>query len=257
METRSNTLPGLRRGTLLALAAVVPLVVCWAFSTVRDAVGSTTVVLVLVLVVVACAATGDRVAGIVAALSSGLWFDVLLTEPYGRLDIWHAEDVEATLLLLVAGIGVSELAAWGGRAQARLGRRAGYLDGVLGVADLIASPQATPEALQRLCSDQIVRVLGIDACRYVPATTRGQAPPPVRLEHDGTVTARGRPVDVDRDGLPIHDEIGLDATASGTLVGRFLLTASTRTARPTIERRRVPIVLADQVAAAAARSGGA
>ena len=177
METRSNTLPGLRRGTLLALAAVVPLVVCWAFSTVRDAVGSTTVVLVLVLVVVACAATGDRVAGIVAALSSGLWFDVLLTEPYGRLDIWHAEDVEATLLLLVAGIGVSELAAWGGRAQARLGRRAGYLDGVLGVADLIASPQATPEALQRLCSDQIVRVLGIDAAGTCPP------PPEVRRRH--------------------------------------------------------------------------
>lgn len=198
--------------------------------------------------------TGSR--GIAAALSSGLWFDVLLTEPYGRLDIWQAEDIEATVLLLAVGIGVSELAAWGGRQQARLGRRAGYLDGVLGIADLVASPQATPEALERLCCEQITRVLGIDACRYVASPTPGQAPPAVRLEHDGSVTVRGHAVDVERDGLPIHDEIGLDVRVSGTLVGRFLLTASTRAVRPSVEQRRVAILLADQVAAAAAQAGG-
>ena len=32
-----------------------------------------------------------------------------------------------------------------------------------------------------------------------------QAPPAVRLEHNGSVTVRGRPVDVERDGLPVHD----------------------------------------------------
>jgi hypothetical protein len=42
--------------------------------------------LALVLLVVAAAATGIRSAGIVAALSSALWFD-FLTQPYPRFTI--------------------------------------------------------------------------------------------------------------------------------------------------------------------------
>jgi K+-sensing histidine kinase KdpD len=237
------------RALLLSLALAVPLLVCWVFSGVRDSVTATTVALVLVLVVVACAATGDRTAGVLAALSSGAWFDVFMTEPYGRLEIHDPDDLEATVLLLLVGVGVSELAAWGARQQARLARRAGYLDGVLGVADIVAAPNASPDELVRHCCDQLVQILGIDGCRYVAATTRGQAPPTARLEHDGTVTLRGHPVDVERDGLPLHDEIGLDVRDAGTLVGQFRLASSTRAAHPTIEQRRVAVLLADQVAA--------
>ena len=55
---------------------------------------------------------------------------------------------------------------------------------------------------------------------------------------------------MDRDGLPTDDLIALDVTDHGTNHGRLLLTASTRRVRPTVEQRRVVVLLADQVAAA-------
>ena len=52
---------------------------------------------------------------------------------------------------------------------------------------------------------------------------------------------------VDRDGLPTDDDIALLVTRSGTTVGHFLLTSASHIARPTLEQRKVAILLADQV----------
>ena len=68
-------------------AAVLPLVTCAILAGFRDDVTSATSALILVLWVVAAAASGDRVAGVVAALSGGIWFDFFLTEPYQRFTI--------------------------------------------------------------------------------------------------------------------------------------------------------------------------
>ena len=125
--------------TAVRVAAVVaPFLTCAVLSTVRDDVTPATAVLVLVVWVVAAAATGDRWAGVVAALASGAWYDFFLTEPYQRFTISDPDDVEATVLLVVISLAVTEIALWGHRQQVRAARRSGYLDGVLGAARAVS-----------------------------------------------------------------------------------------------------------------------
>jgi len=235
-------------------AAIVPLAVCAGLGAVRDGVTDATAALVLVLVVVAAAATGARLAGFVAALSSGVWFDFFLTEPFGSLKITDRDDLEGTVLLLLVGAAVTEIALWGRRQQARASRRAGYLDGVFGTADVVALQQESTQALTDHVCRQIVEILAIDACRFERAgATTGSN---VTLDRDGSVTQLGHEVDVDRDGLPTDDLIALEVQHGGISRGHFLLTASTRIVRPSREQRRVVVLLADQVGAALAVVAG-
>ena len=231
---------------VLAAAFAGPLVVAAALGAVREQVTSTTAALVLVVLVVAAGSTGIRAAGIVAALSAGAWFDYFLTQPYGSLKVDAPDDVQAAALLLVVGVLVTELALRGRRRQARASRQAGYLAGVLATADAVAH-RASPDELARGVARQIVDVLGIDACRYEPAGAASTC----TLHRDGSVTRLGHPVDVDRHGLPTDDVVVVDVGAHAGR-GRFVLTATTSLVRPSLEQRRVAVLLADQVAMAPA-----
>ena len=55
----------------------------------------------------------------------------LLTQPYGKPTIHSAADVQTTVLLLVIGVAVTELASWGRRQQSRASQQQGYLEGIL------------------------------------------------------------------------------------------------------------------------------
>ncbi len=66
------------------------------------------------------------------------------------------------------------------------------------------------------------------------------------LDHQGLVTRQGHLVNVERDGLPTDNEIALPVTRAGIPLGAFLLTASARIVRPTLEQRKVAVLLADQ-----------
>lgn len=241
------------RGLFLLFAVFAPVVLAAALGAVKSNVTNATAVLVLVLFVVAMAASGDRLAGVASALSSALWFDFFLTEPYRNFTIDDPNDLEDALLLVVVGAAVTELALWGRRQQGRASRRAGYLDGVLQTAEVVASRNSTRQDLVRRVEHQIVDVLGIDRCRFVPDD---DVPPrtPV-IQHDGTVSRRGSSVDVEREGLPSDEEIGLAVRAAGVSHGHFLLTAASRVARPSLEQRRVAVLLADQVGTYVAESG--
>jgi K+-sensing histidine kinase KdpD len=242
-----------RRPVLRIGAAVAPLAACSLLAVVRDSVTQATAALVLVLIVVAVAATGDRVAGMVAAVSSGVWFDFFLTQPYGTFVITDSNDVEVVVLLVLVGSAVAELALWGLRQQSRASRRSGYLDGVLRAAAIATERQNSPQALIGLVTDEIVDVLGVDAGRFVPGapiTSRAAV-----LEQSGLVSRHGRMLDVERDGLPTDGEIALLVSHGGASVGQFMLTASTRVVRPSIEQRKVAVLLADQVATAHAAHG--
>ena len=140
-------------------------VVLFAF---RESITNATAVLVLVLFVVAMAASGDRLAGVLAALSSGVWFDFFLTEPYQQFVIDDPNDVEAAVLLVLVGAAVTELALWGRRQQDRAGRRAGYLDGVLQTAEIAAGHEVPQDESISRVGQQIQTVLELDRCRYVP-----------------------------------------------------------------------------------------
>ena len=148
-------------------AVVLPLVSCAILSTFRDTITAATAVLILVLWVVAAAASGDRLAGLLAAVSGGVWFDFFLTEPYQRFTIADSDDIEATVLLVVIGACVTEIALWGHRQQGRAARRSGYLEGVLGTAKVVSEGDTPPSALIEIVARQITDVLGADTCRFV------------------------------------------------------------------------------------------
>lgn len=232
------------RSAVIAAAAIGPLVASAVLASVRDGVTAATAVLILVLMVVSAASTGDRVAGIVAALSGGVWFDFLLTEPYGTLAINDPNDVEAAILLVVIGAAVTEVALWGHRQQARANRRTGYLDGVLGTAEIVALRQQTPEALTTHIAEQIREVLGVARCTFVPGPVRDRRI--AVLDHEGLVTRHDHVVDVDRDGLPTDDHTALLVRPGEHALGHFLIVAAADIARPTLEQRRVAVLLADQ-----------
>jgi hypothetical protein len=236
------------RSTVITAAAVVPLAVSGVLALFRDSLAPTTSVLILVLVVVAAAATGDRAAGVVAALSSGAWFDFFLTQPYSRFTINESDDLQATVLLVLVGLGVTELALWGRRQQARASRSAGYLEGVIGTSVLISSEQVSPQELTGHVARQVVELLGIDTCRFVPGL--GPAPRAAVLDRNGQVVRRGRLVDVAQDGFPTEEEVALPVVDGDVVHGHFVLASGSHIARPTSEQLRVAVVLAGQVGAA-------
>lgn len=225
--------------------AAIPLVLAAAMASVRGHVPNATAILVLVLFVVVVAASGDRLAGIVAALSSGLWFDFFLTAPYHQFAISHPSDIGNAVLLVLVGVAVTELALWGRRQQGRAGRRAGYLEGVLRTAELGAGSGSTEEEFTHRVADQIQDVLLVDRCRFVALAEPSPQTP--RINHDGSVTRHGVPIDVERDGLPTDDEIALVVRKRGITCGHYMITAASRVVRPSLEQRKVAVLLADQV----------
>lgn len=222
-------------GSVRVVAVAAPVVVAAAAGLV---LAGTSAALVLVLVIVAVGAAGDRVAGVLAALSAAAAFDFFLAAPYYQFAIFGRDDVETAVLLLAIGIAVTEISLWGRRQQSQSGRREGYLTGVAHAARMAADGSrdlvTTVEAM-------IADVLDLDDVRYEPSATRRTDRPVI--DRDGVVHWRGHAVDVAREGLPTMDVIELPAGD-----GRFLLTASSRVRRPTREQMLVAVTLAEQVA---------
>ena len=237
------------RPWLLVASVVVPLAVAALLSLVRDQVSTAAGVLVLVLVVVAASSTGVRLAGFLAALSSGVFFDLFLTQPYGTLAVSNPDDVEALVLLLAVGLAVTELALWGRRQQAGASRRLGYLDGVLSTAEKIAAQDPDPADLVALVGTEITGLLALDGCRYAPVAPHLR----VVVQPDGHLRSGERLLDVERHGLPTDEEILLPVRSAGQAVGGFVLTSASRVRYPTPEQLRVAVLLADQVGTVVAK----
>ena len=241
------------RSWVVTAAAVAPLLACVVLAVFRDTITAATAVLVLVLLVVGAASTGVRLAGIVAAASGAVWFDYFLTKPYETLAINDRNDVEAAVLLVLIGLAVTEVALWGHRQQARANRRAGYLDGVLGTAEIVTLQQDSPDSLVRHVAEQIKQILDVGRCAFVAGPVHDARVP--RLDHHGRVWRGDRQVDVDRDGLPTDDNIALPVARADVTLGHFLITAASDIARPTMEQRKVAVLLADQVGSVLTRPG--
>ncbi len=122
---RPNVQPWLSRDRLALVAGLAaPIALTAALVPFRDRVANTDAALALILVVVAVAAAGNRLAGIAAAVSAAAWFDFFLTKPYEHFSITRAADVWTTVLLLVIGAVVTEIAVWGRRQYAAASRAA-------------------------------------------------------------------------------------------------------------------------------------
>ncbi len=233
-----------------AAAVLAPLLTCAVLSTVRGSVTPATSALVLVLWVVAAAASGDRVAGVAAAVSGAAWFDFFLTRPFHRFTINDRDDVEATVLLVLISLAVTEVALWGHRRQVESSRRSGYLDGVLGVSRAVVEGDVPVAAVVEVVARQIGEALDADTCRYVAGPVHDARI--AVLDHDGVLTRRDRLVDVERSGLPTDEYVAVPVRRGSRVVGHFLVAATSRVAYPGSEQRRVAVLLADQIASAVA-----
>jgi hypothetical protein len=243
-----------RRNVALAAGVAGPLAAAVALVPFRDRLANTNAALVLVLIVVAVAATGSRPAGVAAALSAGVWFDFFLTVPFQRLAIDDPSDVETAVLLLLVGLGVSELAVWGRRQQAEASQQAGYVAGIQDAVDatIDVTTPVSPSAVIDNVKRQLTRLLSLRACRfdYGSGVIGGGNP---RLRSDGQVEISGAICDVARYGLPVEHDIELLLIGEGGYRGRFLLSAQPDS-RPSLAQRLAAVALADQAAAALALS---
>ncbi|TDW15657.1 DUF4118 domain-containing protein [Kribbella kalugense] len=236
------------RNPVLTAALLAPPAVCALLIPFREHFDNANAALLLVVVIVAVAVFGIRLAGVLAAISSAVWFDFFLTVPYYSFTINNQDDVEQAVLLLAIGIAVTQIAIWGRRQQANASRRRGYLDGVLTTSQAVAAGASTDDLIEQVRAE-LTALLGIDGVKFVAGSKETQAP---RLNPDGSVTRGSHLLKVERDGLPTNAEIELPVQHAGETRGRFLLTAATRIARPDLEQRLVAVALADQVGAALA-----
>jgi K+-sensing histidine kinase KdpD len=234
------------RNPVLTAALLAPPAVCALLIPFREHFDNANAALLLVVVIVAVAVFGIRLAGILAAISSAVWFDFLLTVPYYSFTIKNTDDVEQAVLLLAIGVAVTQIAIWGRRQQANASRRRGYLDGVITTSQAVAAGASTDDLIEQV-RVELTALLGIDGAKFVAGSKETHGP---RLNPDGSVTRGSHLLKVERDGLPTNAEIELTVQHAGETRGRFLLTAATRIVRPDLEQRLVAVALADQVGAA-------
>jgi K+-sensing histidine kinase KdpD len=229
---------------IAALAA--PLVLTAILVPFRTSFPNTDAALALLLVVVAVAANGYRLAGYLAAVSATVWFDFFLTRPYEQFSITRRADIETTVLLLVIGAAVTEIAVWGRRQHTAASRRAGYLDGISAAAQAVAAGGSPSELIDEV-SSRLTELLSLRSCKFEYG--RAGLGRPARMRHDGQVLTEHGTWDVAVVGLPHDTDIELLVENGGVLQGRFLMRANPG-AHPTVEQRLVAAAFADQVGAA-------
>ncbi|GAB3883861.1 hypothetical protein GCM10028802_32140 [Terrabacter terrigena] len=216
-----------------------------SLAAVRDAVQGSTAAMALVVVVVAASAYGDRLAGVVSALSAALSFDFFLVAPYHSLSISSHDDVELAVALLVVGVAVTEIASWGRRQRTAAQVREGYLRGLAQLLEL--PPTATVDHAARTIATAITQALGADRAEWVaghPAWNDAV------VTLNGQVRFGGRVLPAGRAALPTDAFTALPVCAHGRLMGHFRVVCSTHIVRPTEEQMRIALLLADRMAAA-------
>ena len=184
----------------IAAALIVPLAAAAILLPFRASWSNTNMALLLVVVVVAMAAIGNRVAGAIAAVGAAVWFDFFFTLPYYRFTIRDSADVTTFVLLLVVGVAVSQLAAYARRLKVVAITDAGYLAQIHETTSLTQAAKS-PEDVVDHVRQQLIGLLDLQECRFEYGVLLGHPP---RLEPDGTVlAARGR-WDVARLACPVR-----------------------------------------------------
>jgi len=224
----------------IAAALLAPLGAAAILLPFRAAWPNTNVALLLVVVVVAVAATGNPIAGGLAAIGAAAWFDFFFTLPYYRFTIRRASDVTTFVLLLAVGAAVSQLAARARRLRVLVITDAGYLAQIHQTAAL-AQTAKSAEAVVDHVREQLTGLLDLAGCRFEYGMLLGHPP---RLEPDGTIRIGYGRWNVEEAGLP-GEEVELRVFGNGQYVGWYMLTPRPD-ARPSLQARLVAVTLADQ-----------
>lgn len=240
---------GLRDVVAVVFGVVAPLLLALVLIPVRTEVTNTNAALLLVAVVGAVAALGNRLAGAVAALSSAAWFDFFHAEPFQSFDIQDGADIETALLLLMVGLVVSQLAA-----RTRILRRfavteASHLERLHRMTRLVSAGTSADDVVSRV-QQELVDVLELSECRFEYGSAYEEpVGSPARLDPDGSVRVPDWIWDVDLQGWP-DGEIELRVTVLDRYLGRFMMTPTPDAAPPPLEARLVAVDLSAQAAVA-------
>jgi K+-sensing histidine kinase KdpD len=233
-----------RKAVLARVAGIaLPVAVAVLLVPVRGSFAAPAAALLLVAVIVAVAALGDRIAGYGATVAATLSFDFFLTRPYERLEITQRADLETAICLFAVGVVVTEilLQSWRWHRAAR--EESSFVGLIHRVAELVTSGASRHDVIA-IVNDDLVALLHLRACRYEAAPAQR---PRTRLERNGDVLLGGRLWGADELGLPGR-ELELPVHDRGLVVGRFVLTPTP--AQPVSQQRRVvAVALSDQVGA--------
>lgn len=212
-------LPTQRLLTAYALAILLPVCTAALLIPFREDHGRTTAI-VLVVPVIVVAVLGATGPAIVAAVSAGLSYDVLLTRPYYHVVIDDTDDLTTTIILLLVALAVGLLSSRLVRTTARDVARRDELHHLLAFARAVTEPH-TGTALTDEATRRIAAVLNLRACRWSPGYHGTTAP---ILLPTGQITGHITALEADRATLP--PTLELPAITGTTELGRFILTAT-------------------------------
>jgi K+-sensing histidine kinase KdpD len=232
------------RAGVRLIAALAPLGASAALYGVVAFVPNSAAALILVLLVVGAASTGDRLGGLLAAVSAAIGFDFFLTVPYLQLRIDSVEDIMLAGLLLIVGLAVSELASWGIRQSAIANQQAGFVKGALESADLAAGSNDSVEGLERVAGS-VRELLGAERVTFEYGNHDSTA---AVINRDGTLRFNGRTVSAELAGLPSGPYVysAIPVVQHGGQVGYFRIANPTQQVRPSRDQLRVAVLLAGE-----------
>jgi len=244
MGTLQSVLGERRQALVVGFSLVVPLGLALCLVPFRSTFADAAAALLFIPVVVASATLGSRATGLLATVSSALWFDLFLTVPYRRLAISHRPDVETTLCLLLAGVVVTELAAKS-RHHRSVSSEVSSTVTMLHYAADIASGSSSLPAMVHDVERLLIELLSLRACRFEPELA---VRPIARLEPDGQILHAG--VRWPSDGLGIPGPMTeILVRWRGVTIGRFLLTPTPGVVVD-VQRRKTAVALVEVIAPA-------
>jgi hypothetical protein len=232
-----------RNRVAVSAGAVTPLVVAAVLVPFRGTFSNSAAALVMVCVIVFVAVVGNRIAGIVACVSSAIWFDFFLTPPYDRLTISHRPDLETTIAIVVVGVLVTELAARSRQHWQAANSSTAYVAMIHAIAALGADSAPVTEIIDQT-SDSLIQLLSLRACRFDRALSD---PPLAQIQSNGDIALVGMRWPAREFGIP-GPEAEIVAQWRGRVVGRFVVTPTPGVA-VTLEQRIVAVAVVDVAAA--------
>jgi K+-sensing histidine kinase KdpD len=227
------------------LAVAVPPALAAALVPFRATFPAADGALAMVVVIVAVAVFGDRLAGVVGAVSAGLWYDFFLTRPYERFAISARGDIETTVLLLLVGVAVTELTVRGRRHHRQAVEGSAYLAQLQSVARMMAEG-TDARAVTSWVEGALTDLLHLRGCYFDPQPA---AATKAVITQGGDVVLAG----LTWGWLPGR-RVDLPVQFGGKSYGTFVL-VPTPGVPVSQERRMVASVLADEVGAVLAGSG--
>jgi K+-sensing histidine kinase KdpD len=241
MDRSGRTSFGAALGSLSSLFAAALLV------GVRGEVANANVALVLVVCVLLGAVTGGRAAGAAAALVAAASFDFFHTRPYNSLKMTDGNDIIATLLLLVVGLAVGEIAVRWRHVRAVRDDERRQLRRLDRITGLLSHGEQTDDLALAIAAE-LIETLGLRVCYFERRPYLGSF---ARMEPTGTATTGVHWYTRDGFELP-RDGVELPVEGGGKVLGRFVLLPTAGVGVST-GRRMIAIALADQLGAALSR----